>query len=108
MEQRIKERKNAVNWTRLSCHRIRHKVVRFQLYAFAYNLCNFLLMLALPETVQHWLLTTLPERLIKLGAKVVRHGRGVTFQLLGVAMPRGLFADSRPLIDGLRAVALPL
>jgi hypothetical protein len=49
--------------------------VRLQLHALAYNLGNFLRTLALPEAVEHWSLTTLREKLIKIGAKVVRHGR---------------------------------
>jgi hypothetical protein len=36
---------------------------------------------ALPKEVQHWLLTTLREKLVKIGAKVIRHGRYVTFQI---------------------------
>ena len=36
---------------------------------------------ALPKEVQHWLLTTLREKLVKIGAKVIRHGRYVTFQM---------------------------
>jgi hypothetical protein len=47
----------------------------------AYNLGNFLRTLALPEAVAHWSLTTLREKLIKIGAKVVRHGRYITFQM---------------------------
>ncbi len=39
----------------------------------------------------HWSLTTLREKLVKIGAKVVRHGRYVTFQLAEVAVPRNLF-----------------
>ncbi len=44
--------------------------------------------LALPEEVEHWSLTTLREKLVKIGAKVVSHGRYVTFQLAEVAVPR--------------------
>jgi len=47
--------------------------VRQQLFALAYNLRNFLRRLALPHVVKHWSLTTLREKLIKIGAKVVRH-----------------------------------
>ena len=47
-------------------------------------------------------MTTLRDKLIKIGAKVVRHGRYVTFQLAEVAIPRRLFAAILPLIDGLR------
>ena len=54
-----------------------------------------------------WSLTTLREKLIKIGAKVVRHGRYVTFQLAEVAIPRSLFANILRLIDGLRPAPLP-
>ncbi len=47
-----------------------------------------------PEAVEHWSLTTLREKLIKTGAKVVRHGRYITFQMAGVALPRTLFAET--------------
>jgi hypothetical protein len=55
--------------------------VRLQLHALAYNLANFLRTLALPEEVEHWSLTTLREKLVKIGARIVRHGRYVVFQL---------------------------
>ncbi len=64
-------------------------------------------MLALPEAVEHWSLTTLREALIKIGAKVVRHGRYITFQLAEVAVPRNLFQKILSLIDGLRPAPLP-
>ena len=48
--------------------------------------------LALPTAVKHWTLTTLLVKLIKTGAKVVRHARYVTFQLAEVAVPRNVFA----------------
>ncbi len=63
--------------------------------------------LALPKEVEHWSLTTLPEMLIKIGAKVVRHGRYISFQLAEVAIPRLLFAEILRLIDGLRPAPLP-
>ncbi len=106
-EQHIKEGKNAINWTRLSCHSFRNNEVRLQLHALAYNLSNFLRTLALSEAVEHWSLTTLREKLIKIGAKVVRHGRYITFQLAEVAIPRSLFANILCLIDGLRPAPLP-
>ena len=90
-EQWIKEGKHAVRWTRLSCHRFDANQVRLQLHVLAYNLDNFLRRLALPASVKHWTLTTLREKLIKIGAKMVRHARYVTFQLAEVAIPRGLY-----------------
>ncbi len=47
--------------------------------------------LSLPKEVGHWSLTTLREKLVKIGAKVVSHGRYVTFQFAEVAVPRDLF-----------------
>ena len=63
--------------------------------------------MALPKEVGHWSLTTLREMLIKIGAKVVWHGRYITFQLAEVAIPRSLFANILRLIDGLRPAPLP-
>ncbi len=62
----------------------------------------------LPQEVEHWSLTTLRERLVKIGAKVVRHGRYVTFQLAEIAIPRRLFAEILRLIDGLRPKPAPI
>ena len=58
----------------------------------------------MPKEVEHWSLTTLREKLVKFGAKVVRHGRYVTFQMAEVAIPRHLFADILCRIDRLRPV----
>jgi len=69
----------------------------------AYNLGNFLRRLALPRFVKEWSLTTLREKLIKIGAKVVRHARSITFQMAEVAIPRGLFEAILAKIAGLKA-----
>jgi Transposase DDE domain group 1 len=76
--------------------------IRLQLFALAYDLANFLRTLALPDAVAQWSLTTLREKLVKVGARLVRHGRYVTFQLAEVAVPRALFAESLCRIDRLR------
>ena len=101
-EQWIKEGKNAVTWTRLSCQSFKANAVRLQLHALAYNLANFLRTLALPEEIKQWSLTTLRERLVKIGAKIVRHGRSVIFQMAEVMVPRALFAEILRQIDHLR------
>ena len=49
--------------------------------------------LAHPKSVRQWSLTTLKEKLVKIGAKVTRHAEYVTFQLAEVAVPRQLFAS---------------
>ena len=62
---------------------------------------------ALPDTVEQWSLTTLRENLVKIGAKIVRHGRYVVFQMAEVAIPRDLFANIFRRIDRLRTTPLP-
>jgi Transposase DDE domain group 1 len=64
-EQWIKEGKNAVKWTRLSCCSFAANAVRLQLHALAYNLANFMRTLALPEAVKQWSLTSLREKLVR-------------------------------------------
>ena len=108
VEQYIKEGKLALRWTRLSCHAFRHNAVRLQLHALAYNLANFLRSLALPDAVAQWSLTTLREKLVKIGAKIVRHGRYLVFQLAEVAVPRTLFTKLLRRIDWLRPRPPPL
>jgi hypothetical protein len=106
-EQRIKEGKNAIIWTRLSCRRFAANAVRLQLHALAYNLANFLRTLTLPEAVSHWSMTTLRDRLVKIGAKIVRHGRSITFQMAEVMVSRGLFQQILDAIAALRPSPLP-
>jgi hypothetical protein len=80
--------------------------VRLQLHALAYNLGNIVRTLATPERIKDWSLTTLKEKLIKIGAKVVSHGRYVVFQMAGVAIPRDLFAEILRMIAELRPATL--
>jgi hypothetical protein len=107
-EQHIKEGKNAIRWTLLSCHAFRHNAVRLQLHALAYNLANLLRALALPTGVEHWSLTTLREKLVKIGARIVRHGRYIVFQLAEVAVSRALFTEILRRIERLRLRPPPI
>ena len=100
--QWIKEGKGAIKWTRLSCRTFAANAVRLQLHALAYNLGNFLRTLATPEPIKDWSLTSLKEKLIKIGAKVVSHGRYVAFQMAEVAIPRQMFQEILRLIAELR------
>jgi Transposase DDE domain group 1 len=68
----------------------------------AYNLGNFLRTLATPEPIKDWSLTSLKEKLIKIGSKVISHGRYVAFQMAEIAIPRIIFADILRLIAELR------
>jgi hypothetical protein len=105
-EQWIKEGKYALKWTRLSCHDFIDNQVLLQLFALAYNLGNFLRRLALPKKIMEWSLRTLKEKLIKIGAKVVRHSRYVIFQMAEVAVSVSLFREILDRIRRLMPVAI--
>jgi hypothetical protein len=93
-EQHIKEGKNAIVWTRLSCRRFAANAVRLRLHALA-------------NEVSHWSMTTLRDRLVKIGAKVVRHGRSITFQMAEVMVSHDLFQQILDAIASLRPSPLP-
>ena len=78
--------------------------MRLRLFALACTLANFLRRLILPRPVKHWSLTTLREKLIKIGAKVVTHARYVIFQMAEVAVPERLF---RTILARIRRLRLP-
>lgn len=82
----IKEGNNASRWTRLSCRNFRDNAVRQQLRGLTYNLTTFLRCIELPEATADWLMTGLQLKLIKIGARVVRHAHAITFQLAEVAV----------------------
>ncbi len=98
----IKEGKHALKWTRLSCMRFAANAVRLQLHALAYNLANVLRPLVTPTEIETWSLTSLRERLIKTGARLVRHARYAVFQFAEAALPRRVFAGILARINGLR------
>ena len=105
-EQWIKEGKYALNWTRLSCHGFTDNQVRLQLFALAYNLGNFLRRLALPKKIRDWSLRTLQVKLIKIGAKVIRHSRYVIFQMAEVMVSKSLFREILERISHLKPVPI--
>jgi hypothetical protein len=89
---------SAIKGTRLSCRSFAANAVGLQLHALAYDLGNFLRTLATPEPIKDWSLKSQKEKLIKIGAKVVSHGRYIAFQMAEVSIPRNLFADILQLI----------
>lgn len=76
--------------------------MRLQLHALAYNLANLLRTLTLPEAVSHWSMTTLRDRLVKIGARIVRHGRSTTFRMAEVMVSRDLFRQILEAVAALR------
>ena len=105
-EQHIKEGKYAFHWTRLSCRRFRDNEVRLQLHALVYNLATFLRCIELQEAMADWSLTSLQLKLIKIGARVVRHARAITFQLAEVAVTGPMVRAILAAIQRLRAPPL--
>lgn len=73
-----------------------------QLHALACNLANFLRTPAPPAEVAHWSMTTPRDRLVNIGAGIVRHGRSIAFQMAEVMVPRGLFEKILSAIAALR------
>ena len=92
-EQWIKESKQAVKMTRLSCHRLRANEVRLWLSVIAYNLGNLWRRPALPAPIGKWSLTSLQQRLVKTGGRLIKHVR-YYWQLLAESDPtRRLFGS---------------
>ena len=105
-EQWIKEGKYALYWTRLYCHDFTDNQVRLQLFTLAYNLGNFLRRLALPKKIKDWSLRTLQVKLIKIGAKVIRHSRYAIFQMAEVMVSKSLFHEILERIHRLKPVPI--
>jgi Transposase DDE domain group 1 len=90
-EQSIKEGKQAAHWTRLSCHRFRANEVRLQLSVLAYNLGNLWRRLVLPARIEAWSLTSLQQRIVKTGGRLVKHARYYWLMLAESYLTRRLF-----------------
>jgi hypothetical protein len=73
----------------------------------SYNLANFLRTLALPGEIAQWSLITLREKVVKIGAKVIAHGRYLVFQMAEIAVPRALFGRLLDRIAKLRPPVMP-
>ena len=102
-EQWIKEGKQAVKMTRLSCHRFRSNEVRLWLSVIAYNLGNLWRRLVLPKRIGNWSLTSLQQRLVKTGGRLVKQARYYWLLLAESHLTRRLFGAMLG-----RMAALPL
>jgi len=92
-EQWIKEGKQAVKLTRLSCHRFHANEVRLWLSLIAYNLGNLWRRLVLPARIDNWSLTSLQQRLVKTGGRLIKHARYCWLLLAESHLTRRLFAS---------------
>ena len=77
--------------TRLSCHRFRANEVRLALSVIAYNLGNLWRRLGLPKRIDAWSLTSLQQRLVKTGGRLVKHARYYWLLLAEGHLTRRLF-----------------
>ena len=103
-EQWIKEGKQAVKMTRLSCHRFRSNEVRLWLSVIAYNLGNLWRRLALPKRIDNWSLTSLQQRLVKTGGRLIKHARYYWLLLAEGHLTRRLFGA---MVRRIAALPLP-
>ena len=103
-EEWIKEGKQAVKMTRLSCHRFRSNEVRLWLTIIAYNLGNLWRRLALPHRISNWSLTSLQQRLMKTGGRLVKHARYYWLLLAESHLTRRLFGS---MVRRIEALPLP-
>ena len=103
-EQWIKEGKQAVKMTRLSCHRFRSNEVRLWLSVIAYNLGNLWRRLVLPQRIENWSLTSLQQRLVKTGGRLIKHARYYWLLLAESYLTRRLFGA---MVRRIAALPLP-
>jgi hypothetical protein len=104
-EQWIKEGKQAVKMTRLSCHRFRSNEVRLWLSVIAYNLGNLWRRVVLRLRVGKWSLTSLQQRLVKTGGRLIKHARYYWLLLAEGHLTRRLFGAMLRRIEALPAPA---
>jgi len=90
--------------TRLSCHRFRSNEVRLWLSLIAYNLGNLWRGLALPKKIENWSLTSLQQRLVKTGGRLVKHARHYWLMLAESHLTKRLFAE---MVRRMEALPLP-
>jgi hypothetical protein len=75
-ENRIAEVKNGFHGDRLSCHRFLANAVRLALHGLAYKLVN-LFRLRLPEPLRQLQISSLREKVFKVGARVLQTARRI-------------------------------
>jgi hypothetical protein len=100
-EQWIKEGKQAVKMTRLSCPRFRSNEVRLWLSLIAYNLGDLWRRLALPKGIKSWSLTSLQQRLVKTGGRLIKHARYYWLLLAESHLTWRLFGSMLRRMEGL-------
>ena len=78
-----------------------HSPIEIVIVPRARDIGGFEVRRALPGEVERWSLTSLREKIVKIGAKVIAHARYTVFQMAEVAVPRDLFRRILLMIDDL-------
>ncbi len=78
--------------------------MRLWLSVIAYNLGNLWRRLALPNRIRNWSLTSLQQRLVKTGGRLVKHARYYWLLLAEGDLTRGCF---RSMLRRIAALPLP-
>ena len=103
-EQWIKEGKQAVKMTRPSCRGFRSNEVRLALSLLAYNRGNLWRRLALPRRIENWSLTSLQQRLVKTGGRLLKHAHYYWLLLAESHLTRRLFGA---MVQRMAALTIP-
>ena len=96
--------KQATHWTRLSCHRFQANEARLQLSLLAYNLGNLWRRLVLPKRIDPWSLTSLQQRLVKAGGRLIKHTRYYWLLLAEGHLHRRMFGQMLRRINAVPSV----
>ncbi len=78
--------------------------MRLQLSVLAYNLGNLWRRLGLPRRIKNWSLTSLQQRLVKTGGRLVKHARYYWLLLAESHLTRRLFGA---MVRRIAALSLP-
>jgi Transposase DDE domain group 1 len=103
-EQWIKEGKQATHWTRLSCQRFRANEGAPAAERARLHPGESLAAIGLPTRVETWSLTSLQQRLVKTGGRLVKHARYYWLLLAEGHLTRRLFGA---MLDRIWALAVP-
>ena len=87
-----------------SCHRFRSNEVRLLLSLIAYNLGNLWRRLVLLRRIDGWSLTSLQQRLVKTGGRLIKHARYYWLLLAESHLTRRLFGS---MVRRIAALPLP-
>ena len=103
-EQWIKARQTGGEDDAAELPQFRSNEVRLWLSVIACNLGNLWRRLVLPQRIDHWSLTSVQQRLVKTGGRLVKHARYYRLMLAESHLTRRLFGS---MVQRITALPLP-